>query len=109
MMNDMIPRALKAARKQNHLSVKDVAVLLNDRSMVVAEKTIYGWESGQAQPNADTLLQLCEIYHIDNILETFGYEESPMINITEFEKDLILNLRKHPEMLDAVKKLLDMK
>lgn len=65
-------------------------------------------ESGQSQPDADTLLLLCEIYNIDDILGTFGYSENTPLQITSFERKLILNLRAHPEMLDAVKKLLDM-
>lgn len=108
MRKDMIAKALKAARKQNALSVKDVVCKLEDKSINVAEKTIYGWENGQSQPNVDTLLVLCEIYNINDVLGTFGYEPEPPLQITNFEKRLILNLRKHPEMVDAVKKLLDM-
>ena len=40
-------------------------------------KTIYGWENGNSQPNADTLMTLCGYYHIENILETFGYCPAP--------------------------------
>ncbi len=108
MKNEMIANVLKEARKQNELSVKDVVCKLENKSINVAEKTIYGWENGQSQPNVDTLLILCEIYNIKDILGTFGYKSEPSLQITDFEKKLILNLRKHPEMLDAVKKLLDM-
>lgn len=108
MKNEMIAKVLKEARKQNALTVRDVVYRLEDKSLNVAEKTVYGWENGQSQPDADTLLLLCEIYNIDDILGTFGYSEHVPIHITAFEKKLILNLRKHPEMLDAVKKLLDM-
>lgn len=103
----MIAKVLKEARKQNDLSVKDVVVQLSKKSVIVAEKTVYGWESGQAQPDADTLLILCEIYNIHDILGTFGYQKSKPLTITKTEQELILSLRKHPEMLDAVKKLLD--
>lgn len=40
--------------------MRDVSGILKEKSLNVAEKTIYGWESGQTQPNADTLLMLCE-------------------------------------------------
>ena len=75
----------------------------------VAPKTIYGWESGQTQPDADTLLILCKIYNIDNILGTFGYNDS-MDNmfLSEEERTLILRYRDCPEMQNAVKKLLEM-
>ncbi|MBO5373442.1 MAG: helix-turn-helix transcriptional regulator [Lachnospiraceae bacterium] len=108
MKNEMIAKVLKETRKRNSLSVKDVVLELKNKSLSVAEKTVYGWESGQSQPDADTLLLLCEIYNIDDILGTFGYNDTPPLQITDFEKKLILNLRAHPEMLDAVKKLLDM-
>lgn len=107
MKNAMIASVLKEYRKKNSLSVKDVALALSKKSLTVAEKTIYGWENGQSQPDADTLLILCEIYHIDDILGTFGYTPNARINLTEIETNVILNLRKHPEMLPAVKKLLD--
>ncbi len=103
-----IARVLKEARKQNSLSVKDVVGMLEDKSLSVAEKTIYGWENGQSQPNADTLLVLCEIYNINDILGAFGYNDKPILQISHFEESLIRHLRQHPEMLDAVKKLLDM-
>lgn len=109
MKNEMIAKVLKAARKQNALTVKDVVGRLRDKSLSVSDKTIYGWENGQSQPNADTLLVLCEIYNINDILGAFGYNDKPSLEITHFEENLILSLRKHPEMLEAIKKLLDMK
>ena len=109
MKNEMIAKVLKEYRKQNDLSVHDVVVRLADKSIYVAEKTVYGWESGQAQPDADTLLVLCDIYQIDDILGAFGYTTNEPLRITTFEHELILRLRKHPEMLPAIKKLLDLR
>ncbi len=106
MKNETIAKALKESRKQNALSVKEVAARLHDKSLDFSEKTIYGWENGQSQPNADTLLILCEIYNIHNILGTFGYIEKQPLEITHFEESLIVRLREHPEMLEAIKKLL---
>ena len=108
MKNEMIAKVLKETRKQNALSVKDVVSRLHDKSLSVSEKTIYGWENGQSQPNADTLLVLCEIYNINDILGAFGYNDKHSLEITHIEENIILSLRKHPEMLNAVKKLLDM-
>lgn len=107
MKNENISKVLKAYRKQNNYSVRDVAAKLKDNSLVVAEKTIYGWESGQTQPDADTLLVLCDIYNIDDILATFGYSDSENFHITKHEQSLIMNYRKHPELQDAIDKLLD--
>lgn len=107
MKNEMIAKVLKELRKQNEMSVRDVIMKLEAKSVNIAEKTLYGWESGQAQPDADTLLILCEIYHVNDILSTFGYKASLPLNPTEFEKKIILALREHPEMTPAITKLLD--
>lgn len=72
MRNQNIAKVLKEYRKRNHLSVNDVSILLEDRSFTAAPKTIYGWESGQANPSADILLTLCDLYNITDILEAFG-------------------------------------
>ena len=101
MKNKKIAEVLKAYRKMNNLSVRDVTELLEEKSLKVAEKTVYGWES------TDTLLLLCDIYNIDNILGTFGYTDEEPINLTKHEHHLIEQYRKHPEIQDAVDKLLD--
>lgn len=107
MKNEKIAHVLKQARKDNNLSVANVAELLKKKSISVATKTIYGWESGQTQPDADTLLILCDIYNINNILATFGYNDRKPFTITKYEEELILSYRSHPEIQYAVKKLLD--
>ena len=107
MKNEMIAKVLKELRRKNSLTVHDVVVKLGDKSINIADKTLYGWESGQAQPDVDTLLILCEIYQVDDILSTFGYKENLTINATEYEKKVISALREHPEMVPAINKLLD--
>lgn len=109
MKNAMIAKVLKQLRKQNSMSVRDVIIKLENKSVTIAEKTLYGWESGQAQPDADTLLILCEIYHVNDILGTFGYSSPPSFNATQYEKQAILAMREHPEMMPAIAKLLDIK
>lgn len=109
MKNEKIAVVLKQARKDNNLSVAEVAALLQKKSISVAVKTIYGWESGQTQPDADTLLVLCDIYNIDDILSAFGYNDKKPFTITKYEEDLILSYRSHPEIQYAIKKLLDIK
>lgn len=111
MKNPNIATMLKYYRKLNNLSVKDVVNIFKENNNTVAEKTIYGWESGQTQPNADTLMFLCKLYKIDNILETFGYHNGNTqahVVLNEFEKNLILNYRKNKEMQPAIKRLLEL-
>lgn len=93
MKNRKIAEVLKAYRKMNNLSVRDVTELLEEKSLKVAEKTVYGWESSATQPDADTLLLLCDIYNIDNILGTFGYTDEEPINLTKHEHHLIEQYR----------------
>lgn len=110
MKNPKIGLMLKYYRKLRNMSVNDVASTLAENNVNVATKTIYGWENGNTQPDADTLLLLCDIYEIDNILDTFGYnvpETNPVI-LTEFEKELIRKYRSMPELHSAIHKLLDL-
>lgn len=109
MKHEDIAKALKEYRKKNHYSVKDVSIMLGERSMEVAPKTIYGWESGQAKPSADMLLTLCELYNITDVLTAFGYhEDKSFFHVTSSERALIESYRKHPELQKAVNKLLDL-
>lgn len=111
MKNPQIARVLKYYRKLNNFSVNEVSELLTEYGTSAAPKTIYGWENGTTQPDADTLMLLCELYHIENILESFGYkEQSEKTNLilTKHEKKLILKYRENVAMQSAVNKLLNL-
>ena len=105
-MKKNISKVLKEYRKRNNYSVNEVSVLLEERNLKAAPKTIYGWESGQSQPNADTLLTLCEIYNIENILSAFGYTDRSDFQINSQERALIKSYRAHPELQSAINILL---
>ena len=109
MKNPLIAERLKFYRKKNNLTIPEVSKLLST-TQPVAVKTIYGWESGHTQPDADTLMRLCCIYHVDDILESFGYKppKKPVFNLTTLEKNLIIEYRNHPDMQKAVRKLLEL-
>ena len=110
MKNPVIAKVLKEYRNRNNYTIYDIADKLKENHIEVAIKTIYGWESGQTQPDADTLLKLCDIYNIDNILAAFGYSNatSKKYNLSSEEKILIEKYRSNPSMQEAVKKLLGM-
>jgi transcriptional regulator with XRE-family HTH domain len=108
LKNENIAKVLKEYRKKNNLTVKEAAALLSQRSVFCAEKTLYGYESGHSQPDADTFLILCDIYNIDDILGAFGYVERSTIQPTKFEQRIIEYYRLHPEYQDAINKLLDL-
>lgn len=110
MKNPIIAKMLKYYRKANNLSVDDIALYLEECGISVANKTIYGWESGQTQPDADTLLYLCKFYRITDVLSTFGYTKRKKNETTMYslkERDLIDAYRKNIHMQPAVDKLLD--
>lgn len=111
MKNPKIAMYLKYYRKMNNLSVAEVSDILRKHNINAAIKTIYGWENGQSQPDADTFMLLCDIYNIENILETFGYVESEQeqLILSDKEKELIKSYRNHPEMHDAINRLLEMR
>ena len=106
MKNPNIAKVLKEYRKKNKYAVKDVSIMLKERSIKAAPKTIYGWESGQAQPSADILLTLCELYNIENILSAFGYTDETDFQLNSQERALIKSYRAHPEFHDAINTLL---
>ena len=70
----------------------------------ISDKTIYGYESGHRQPDADTLMAMCVIYGIDDVFSAFGYRDTEAETVEEsYEGDdemwkLRDELRTRPEM-----------
>lgn len=88
-----IAKVLKENRQKTGLSARDVTHKLSLCDIEVSPKTLYGWESGHSQPNADTFLMLCDIYGIDDIMLAFGYKktERQQIDIKKPEKAKLIN------------------
>lgn len=109
MKNPQIAVALKQHRKLRNLSVQEVVDKLAENGYHFAAKTIYGWENGATQPDADTLMFLCELYEIEDILYAFGYQKTKRtkFSLTSVEQNVIEHFRDRPEMQLAVMKLLD--
>lgn len=107
MKNNTIANVLKAYRKKNNLQVKDVAIMLSNDEKKVAEKTIYGWESGQSKPDSETFLQLCHLYNIKDISFAFGLSEiEDFFNPSKHESEVLLAYRKQPELHLAIDRAL---
>lgn len=102
MPNKQISNILKEYRKRNNFSVADVSIMLHEHCIEAAPKTIYGWESGQTSPNVDTLLTLCKMYNITDVLSVFNYTDNNYFHITKYEQRLIESYRRHPELQEAV-------
>ena len=109
MKNEQIGKILKRYRKMNMLSVNDVSVELSEKyGVIVAEKTIYGWESSQAHPTAPMLIALCDIYKINNITEAFSETaENKSFPITREERHLIEQYRRNESLQPVIRKILD--
>lgn len=58
---------LKAKRKEKGLTVREVIDQLRKFNIKISDKTLYGWESGYRQPDADTFLILCQIYGVSSL------------------------------------------
>ena len=111
MKNSNIGKWLRYYRKSANLSVNDVITKLQQEyNIEYTNKAVYGWESGQNQPPADTFLILCKMYNVTNIVESMGYvsqfKREPLI-LTKKEEQLILNYRTNRKIQPAVDKLLD--
>ena len=77
---------IKSKRKELDYSVKDVVSELSKRGIDVSEKTVYGWESGHRQPDADTFLILCDIYQIANLSDEISSSKGNEIISTNEQK-----------------------
>ena len=74
-----IASILKTRRKELKLTVKSVLDALHENGIDVSDKTLYGWESGYRQPDADTFIVLCSIYEIES-LSLFFRQKAPPIS-----------------------------
>lgn len=112
MKNELIAKALRYYRKQKQLSVQDVIQQLEDKEISLSPKTIYSWENGTTQPDINMLLVLCSIYGITDVMNAFGYKDSiescDAAPLSNEEERLLQAYREHPQMQDAVKRLLEM-
>lgn len=126
MKNQNFAATLRRYRQLNNLSVSEVASYLSKEVKPISEKSVYSWEVGNSKPTSDMFMAVCELYHIQHVLETFGYhtdttdieyqettqKDSDNLdnsenygNLSQEEINLIKAYREHPEFKDAVKKL----
>ena len=82
---------LREYRKKNNLTIYEVGAKIGKNGT-----TVSSWETGRTQPDADTLLTLCDLYGIASIAELYGRIE-PINNtskLSDNELHIISNLRK---------------
>ncbi len=76
-MDANVDRILKSKRKELGLSVREVLEALERQGVRIAAKTLYGWEAGSRQPDAESFLALCRVYGIDSLE---GIEKAPTLS-----------------------------
>lgn len=96
---------LKELRKRNGFSVNEIANKLKEYDCEFSPKTVYGWENGHTQPDADVLIALCDIYNVDDIINEFGTKKrkTRLVNLTEKEEEYIKKIR---ELQDSRKEMI---
>lgn len=62
-----IAEMLKSKRKALGLSAAEVTKAMSEYGIDISPKTLYGWENGHRQPDADAFLTLCNIYGISSL------------------------------------------
>lgn len=92
MSSSLVGNILKTRRKELDLPVKYVLEQLKNMGVNISDKTLYGWENGHRQPDADVFLMLCKIYEISSIagLTKETSTENKLLSLSdENEKKLV--------------------
>ena len=74
MSRDFIAATLKRLREKSGLTADEVGIKIGKSG-----KTVNAWENGRGQPDADILIELCDIYEVDNILDEFREKEKASV------------------------------
>ena len=111
MTKQDIAKVLKASRKAAGLETKEVAENLISLGAIRSIKTLYDWESGRSQPDADTFMYLCNLYDVEDVLAAFGYKKPTSSVIpNKDESTLITKYRQLPALMkEDVRDYVDMK
>lgn len=76
MSRERVAQVLKEKRKIKKLSVEEVSNDLKAfHGIDISSKTLYSYETGHRQPDADTLMALCDIYGVTDVMGEFREEQ----------------------------------
>lgn len=101
MSREHIAQVLKKLRLKSGLTADEVGAMIGRSG-----KTVNAWENNRGQPDAEILIELCDIYDVDDILKEFREEETNNISLSQHEKKVVTAYRNKPDMQLAVDKLL---
>lgn len=94
MSREYIAKTLKRLREQSGLTADQVGKLVGKSG-----KTVNAWENNRGQPDAEILMQLCDIYNVTDVLAEFRennvstVKKSPAENLGEsdFQKKRLIH------------------
>lgn len=102
MSRETIARILKEKRRASKMSVEEVADKLKTLYQIeISAKSLYSYESGHRQPDADLLLALCNIYGITDILQEFSFLEHESVDNVQNLKEKAPVSQENPEITEA--------
>lgn len=123
MSRERIAQVLKSKRKESALSVEAVAEKLKTLfGIEISAKSLYSYESGHRQPDADLLMALCDVYGITDVMETFRdpkekspppekpVDEETRKEVTNIVMDMVTKLgwiEENGDISDAHRKMLE--
>lgn len=70
-----LPEWLKRTRERNSMTTIDVSKKLLEYGISKSHKTISGYENGRSMPDAYTLMAMCAIYGVEDIMNELGYKK----------------------------------
>ena len=106
MANETFGNVLRRLRQNCDLSQGQVCEKLG-----ISQQRLSSWETDKSIPASDALLELLELYEVEDVLSEFGYakEEYELITPTKQELQLIYTLRHFPpEIVDSFYNLMDL-
>lgn len=84
MSRERIAQVLKEKRKIKKMSVEEVSGILKSMHGIdISAKTLYSYETGHRQPDADLLMALCDIYGVTDIMGEFRDKQKTSPNAGE--------------------------
>lgn len=103
-MNNNLANNLKKIRKDNNLSQEQLAEKLN-----VSRQAISKWESNQAYPEMDKIMQICKLYNVNiddlmhNDIAEIKSEESAKKTINGYLDEFLSFITNSVDMLSSMK------
>lgn len=73
----ILSEKLREKRRASGLKVQEVLDRLKEHEVFISDKTLYNWENGIRNPNADEFFALCEIYEVESLNEFREIKKSP--------------------------------